>query len=44
VVVHHVAHEVLALMRVQKTGKTRAKVSQHKPAFIIRAPGGQGKS
>lgn len=38
----HVADEVLALLKAQETGKTWAKVSRHKAAFIIRAPGDKG--
>ena len=35
----HVATEVIGLMDEEETGKTWAKVSESKPAFIIRAPG-----
>ena len=35
----HVATEVIRLMNVEETGKTWAKVSEDRPAFIIRAPG-----
>ena len=35
----HVAGEVLELFKPSETGKTWAKVSEAKPAFIIRAPG-----
>lgn len=35
----HVAAEVIRLMDEEETGKTWAKVSENKPAFIIRAPG-----
>lgn len=35
----HVAAEVIRLMDVPETGKSWAKVSEHKPAFIVRAPG-----
>jgi NAD(P)-dependent dehydrogenase (short-subunit alcohol dehydrogenase family) len=35
----NVAAEVLDLMNPAETGKTWAKVSETKPAFIIRAPG-----
>jgi NAD(P)-dependent dehydrogenase (short-subunit alcohol dehydrogenase family) len=35
----HVASEVIHLMTVEDTGKTWAKVSENKPAFIVRAPG-----
>lgn len=35
----HIAEEVIRLMNVPETGKTWAKVSENKPAFIIRAPG-----
>ena len=34
-----VAEEVLELFTCEETGKTWAKVSQEKPAFIVRAPG-----
>ncbi|MGV0036584.1 MAG: SDR family oxidoreductase [Candidatus Azotimanducaceae bacterium WSBS_2022_MAG_OTU7] len=34
-----VAEEVIRLMDVAETGKTWAKVSESKPAFIVRAPG-----
>lgn len=39
----HVASEVLNLMTVPENGKTWAKVSENKPAFIIRAPGDKSK-
>ncbi len=35
----NVAEEVIRLMDVAETGKTWAKVSESKPAFIVRAPG-----
>lgn len=35
----HVAAEVLGLMEVEETGKSWAKVSEAKPAFVVRAPG-----
>jgi NAD(P)-dependent dehydrogenase (short-subunit alcohol dehydrogenase family) len=35
----HVAGEVIRLMTVEETGKSWAKVSEDKPAFIVRAPG-----
>jgi len=35
----NVAAEVIRLMEVKETGKTWAKVSESKPAFIVRAPG-----
>jgi NAD(P)-dependent dehydrogenase (short-subunit alcohol dehydrogenase family) len=35
----HIAEEVLDLMNVTETGKTWAKTSEAKPAFIVRAPG-----
>ena len=35
----NVAAEVIRLMDVEETGKTWAKVSESKPAFIVRAPG-----
>jgi len=35
----NVAAEVIRLMDVAETGKTWAKVSESKPAFIVRAPG-----
>ncbi len=35
----NVAAEVIRLMSVEETGKTWAKVSEAKPAFIVRAPG-----
>ncbi|MCZ6619552.1 MAG: SDR family NAD(P)-dependent oxidoreductase [Gammaproteobacteria bacterium] len=35
----HVAGEVLELFTAEETGKTWAKVSQEKAAFIVRAPG-----
>lgn len=35
----NVAAEVIRLMGVEETGKTWAKVSEAKPAFIVRAPG-----
>lgn len=35
----NVADEVVRLMDVPETGKTWAKVSESKPAFIVRAPG-----
>lgn len=38
----HVATEVIRLMDEAETGKTWAKVSESKPAFIIRAPGDKG--
>lgn len=38
----HVATEVMRLMDEGETGKTWAKVSENKPAFIIRAPGDKG--
>jgi len=31
--------DVLALMQVEETGLTWAKVSEEKPPFVIRAPG-----
>ena len=34
-----IAEEIRRLMDVEETGKTWAKVSEEKPAFIIRAPG-----
>ena len=34
-----IAEEVLALMQTEETGKSWAKVSEDKPAFIVRAPG-----
>ncbi len=37
-----IADEVLRLMEVSETGKSWAKVSEQKPAFIIRAPGDRG--
>jgi len=37
-----IADEVLRLMDVEETGKTWAKVSEQKPAFIVRAPGDRG--
>lgn len=39
----HVATEVIRLMTEEETGKTWAKVSEDKPAFIIRAPGDKGR-
>ncbi len=38
----HVAEEVLTLMAPAENGKTWAKVAEHKPAWIIRAPGDKG--
>jgi NAD(P)-dependent dehydrogenase (short-subunit alcohol dehydrogenase family) len=35
----HVAQEVVQLMAAEATGKAWAKVSEDKPAFIVRAPG-----
>ena len=35
----NIAEEVIRLMDVSETGKTWAKVSEAKPAFIVRAPG-----
>ena len=35
----HVAQEVINLMDADQTGKSWAKVSEAKPAFIVRAPG-----
>jgi len=35
----NIAAEVIRLMDVEETGKTWAKVSESKPAFIVRAPG-----
>lgn len=35
----NIAAEVVRLMSVEETGKTWAKVSESKPAFIVRAPG-----
>ncbi len=35
----HVASEVIRLMDVEETGKSWAKVSESKPAFVVRAPG-----
>lgn len=35
----HVAEEIIQLMEVKVTGKTWAKVSDSKPAFVVRAPG-----
>jgi len=35
----HVAEEVINLMDADQTGKTWAKVSETKPAFVVRAPG-----
>jgi NAD(P)-dependent dehydrogenase (short-subunit alcohol dehydrogenase family) len=40
----HVAEEVLDLFTTHENGKTWAKVSQSKPAFIVRAPGDKGSS
>lgn len=37
-----IASEVLRLMEVEETGKSWAKVSEQKPAFIVRAPGDRG--
>ena len=34
-----IADEIRRLMEVEETGKTWAKVSEEKPAFIVRAPG-----
>ena len=34
-----IADEICRLMDVEETGKTWAKVSEEKPAFIVRAPG-----
>jgi NAD(P)-dependent dehydrogenase (short-subunit alcohol dehydrogenase family) len=34
-----IADEIRRLMEVEETGKTWAKVSEEKPAFVIRAPG-----
>ena len=36
------AQEVDFLMTTEETGKTWAKVAEHKPVFIIRAPGDKG--
>jgi NAD(P)-dependent dehydrogenase (short-subunit alcohol dehydrogenase family) len=38
----HVAEEVLELFTTEETGKTWAKVSEEKAAFIVRAPGDKG--
>ena len=38
----HVAEEVLNLFTTEENGKTWAKVSTQKPAWIIRAPGDRG--
>ena len=38
----HIAAEVLHLFTTEENGKTWAKVSQAKPAWIIRAPGDKG--
>ncbi len=38
-----IADEICRLMDVEETGKTWAKVSEEKPAFIIRAPGDRSK-
>ncbi len=35
----HIAEEILGLMDAAETGKTWAKTSEAKPAFIVRAPG-----
>ncbi|MEQ8861687.1 MAG: SDR family oxidoreductase [Pseudomonadales bacterium] len=37
-----VASEVIRLMAVEETGKAWAKVSESKPAFVVRAPGDRG--
>lgn len=37
-----IADEVVRLMDVTETGKSWAKVSEQKPAFIVRAPGDRG--
>ena len=34
-----IAEEIGRLMTVEEVGKTWAKVSEAKPAFIVRAPG-----
>lgn len=39
----HIAEEVITLIEQPQTGKTWAKVSEAKPAFIIRAPGDKDK-
>lgn len=38
----NIAQEIRALMEAPETGKTWAKVSEEKPAFIVRAPGDRG--
>jgi len=38
----NIAEEVVRLMDVSETGKSWAKVSESKPAFIVRAPGDRG--
>jgi NAD(P)-dependent dehydrogenase (short-subunit alcohol dehydrogenase family) len=40
----NVAAEVIRLMEVKETGKTWAKVSESKPAFIVRAPGDKSQA
>ncbi|XOV82853.1 MAG: SDR family oxidoreductase [bacterium] len=40
----HIAKEVLNLFETRESGKTWAKVSESKPAFIVRAPGDRDRT